>query len=100
MSTELTALVVAVRAPQLSCLISVLSTCCVFNFLQPLDEALKTELETALKSFLKQGEKLLLTTKVDPAIIGGMIVSIGDKYVDMSIASKVKKYTDIITAVV
>jgi F-type H+-transporting ATPase subunit O len=29
-----------------------------------------------------------------------MIISIGDKYVDMSIASKVKKYADIITAVV
>jgi len=71
-----------------------------FNFLQPLDDALKTELEASLKSFLKQGEKLLLTTKVDPAIIGGMIVSVGDKYVDMSIASKVKKYSDIITAVV
>jgi F-type H+-transporting ATPase subunit O len=61
---------------------------------------LKAELETALKSFLKQGQKLLLTVKVDPAIIGGLVVSIGDKYVDMSIASKIKKYTDIITAAV
>jgi F-type H+-transporting ATPase subunit O len=72
----------------------------VFDFLQPLDDALKTDLESALKSFLKQGEKLLLTVKVDPEIIGGMIVSIGDKYVDMSIASKVKRYTDVITAAV
>ena len=72
----------------------------MFNFLQPLDDASKTELEAALKSFLKQGEKLLLTVKVDPEIIGGMIVSVGDKYVDMSIASKVKKYTDIITAAI
>jgi F-type H+-transporting ATPase subunit O len=61
---------------------------------------LKGELETALKSFLKQGQKLLLTVKVDPAIIGGLVVSIGDKYVDMSIASKIKKYTDVITAAV
>lgn len=72
----------------------------MFDFLQPLDDALKTDLESALKSFLKQGEKLLLTVKVDPEIIGGMIVSIGDKYVDMSIASKVKRYTDVITAAV
>jgi F-type H+-transporting ATPase subunit O len=70
------------------------------SFLQPLDDALKTELEAALKSFLQQGQKLLLTVKVDPAIIGGLVVSIGDKYVDMSIASKIKKYTDIITAAV
>nr|AGM32184.1 putative ATP synthase oligomycin sensitivity conferral protein [Coptotermes formosanus] len=73
---------------------------CEVTTAKPLDDASKTELEAALKSFLKQGEKLLLTVKVDPAIIGGMIVSIGDKYVDMSIASKVKKYTDIITAAV
>ena len=33
--------------------------------------------------------------KVDPAIIGGMVVSIGDKFADMSIASKMKKYTDL-----
>lgn len=61
---------------------------------------MKTELEAALKSFLKQGQKLLLTVKVDPAIIGGLVVSIGDKYVDMSIASKIKKYSDVITAAV
>ena len=36
--------------------------------------------------------------KVDPAIIGGMVVSIGDKYADMSIATKMKKYTDLIKA--
>ena len=36
--------------------------------------------------------------KVDPAIIGGMVVSIGDKFADMSIASKMKKYTDLIQA--
>jgi F-type H+-transporting ATPase subunit O len=41
-----------------------------------------------------------LTAKVDSSIIGGMIISIGDKYVDMSVASKVKKYTDIISAAV
>lgn len=27
-----------------------------------------------------------------------MVVSIGDKYVDMSIASKIKKYTELISA--
>ncbi len=36
--------------------------------------------------------------KVDPAIIGGMVVSIGDKYADMSIATKMNKYTDLIKA--
>ncbi|XP_068633848.1 ATP synthase subunit O, mitochondrial [Battus philenor] len=65
---------------------------------KPLDEAQKQSLEAALKKFLKGKESLKLTAKVDPSLIGGMIVSIGDKYVDMSVASKVKKYTELISA--
>ncbi len=57
---------------------------------------MQKEVETAINSFLKQGEKSLIDYKVDPNIIGGMIVSVGDKYVDMSMASKLKKYEDII----
>ncbi|XP_046670408.1 ATP synthase subunit O, mitochondrial [Homalodisca vitripennis] len=64
---------------------------CEVTTAKPLDDATKQELQAALKSFAKKGENILLQTKVDPNIIGGMIVSIGDKYVDMSIASKIKK---------
>ena len=67
---------------------------------KPLDADNKGKLESALKAFLKQGQTILLTTKVDPSIIGGMVVSIGDKYVDMSVSSKIKKYTDVINAAV
>ncbi|CAD6227799.1 GSCOCG00006258001-RA-CDS [Cotesia congregata] len=70
---------------------------CEVTTSKPLDAESKTKLESALKLFLTKGQTLLLTTKVDPSIIGGMVVSIGDKYVDMSIASKVKKYSDIIS---
>lgn len=63
---------------------------------KPLDADTKSKLESALKGFLKKGQTILLTVKVDPSIIGGMLVSIGDKYVDMSVASKVKRYTDLI----
>lgn len=65
---------------------------------KPLDADTKGKLESALKGFLKKGQTILLTAKVDPTIIGGMVVSIGDKYVDMSVASKIKKYTDLIQA--
>lgn len=34
----------------------------------------------------------------DPAILGGMIVSIGDKYVDMSTKTKIQKLTKLIKA--
>lgn len=52
------------------------------------------------QKFLKGNETIQLTAKVDPSLIGGMVVSIGDKYVDMSVASKVKKYTELISAAV
>lgn len=67
---------------------------------KPLDADMKNKLESALKGFLKKGQTILLTTKVDPSIIGGMLVSIGDKYVDMSVASKIKRYSDLIQATV
>lgn len=67
---------------------------------KPLEGALKTELEAALKGFLSKGQSIKLTTRTDPTIISGMIVSIGDKYVDMSTSSKIKKYSDIIQAAV
>lgn len=65
---------------------------------KPLDADMKSKLEKALKGFLSKNQSILLTTKIDPTILGGMIVSIGDKYVDMSVASKIKKYSDIIAS--
>ncbi|CAD7093736.1 unnamed protein product [Hermetia illucens] len=65
---------------------------------KPLDDSQRKQLESALKAFLQKNESIQLTARVDPNIIGGMIVSIGDKYVDMSIASKVKMYSELITA--
>lgn len=85
---------------------------------KPLDSSQSKQLESALKvatfdvkklmsshfmtpplvlqSFLKPNETLKITSRVDPSIIGGLVVSIGDKYVDMSTATKVKLYTDVI----
>lgn len=63
---------------------------------KPLDSAQLSQLEQALKKFVSAKETIQLTTKVDPTIMGGMVVSIGDKYIDMSIASKVKKYSEVL----
>lgn len=65
-----------------------------------LDQALQQELDAALKAFVKKGQTIKLTTRIDPSIIGGMIVSIGDKYVDMSTAAKVKKYSELIKSAI
>ncbi|XP_048834661.1 LOW QUALITY PROTEIN: ATP synthase subunit O, mitochondrial [Brienomyrus brachyistius] len=68
---------------------------CSVTTAQPLDEANLAELKTALNGFLQKGEMLKLETKSDPSILGGMIVSIGDKYVDMSTKTKIQKLTNI-----
>jgi F-type H+-transporting ATPase subunit O len=59
---------------------------------------MQKEVEATIGLFLQKGEKSKVGYKVDPAIMGGMVVSIGDKYADMSIATKMKKYTEIIQA--
>lgn len=67
---------------------------------KPLDSSQRSALESALKKFLKPNENIKLTAKVDPSIIGGLVVSIGDKYVDLSVASKVNKYKELISLAV
>lgn len=69
---------------------------CTVTTAKPLDQNYLKELRTTLEGFLKKGEVLQLETKVDPSLIGGMVVNIGDKYVDMSTASKIKLYTNLI----
>jgi len=70
---------------------------CEVTTAKALDAAGLKEVTATLQAFVAKGESIKLNTKVDPAIIGGMKVSIGDKYVDMSIASKIKKYTSVIS---
>ncbi|XP_071773073.1 ATP synthase peripheral stalk subunit OSCP, mitochondrial-like [Centroberyx gerrardi] len=69
---------------------------CSVTTAQPLDEANLADLKVALKGFLQKGETIKLETKSDPSILGGMIVSIGDKYVDMSTKTKIQKITKLI----
>ncbi|XP_042208033.1 ATP synthase subunit O, mitochondrial-like [Homarus americanus] len=69
---------------------------CEVTTAKPLDAIMKKELESSLKAFLQPGESLQLTLKVDPSIIGGMLVSVGDKYIDMSMATKINRYTGLL----
>uniref|UniRef100_A0A8C1JAR2 ATP synthase peripheral stalk subunit OSCP, mitochondrial n=1 Tax=Cyprinus carpio TaxID=7962 RepID=A0A8C1JAR2_CYPCA len=69
---------------------------CSVTTAQPLDEANLAELKVALNGFLTKGETIKLETKSDPSILGGMIVSIGDKYADMSTKTKIQKLTKLI----
>merc|ERR1711976_49775 len=69
---------------------------CTVKTAKPLERNQMKDLEAALKLFLKKGENLQLSVEVDPALVGGMTVNIGDKFVDMSIAAKIKKYSTLI----
>ncbi|XP_049641775.1 ATP synthase subunit O, mitochondrial [Suncus etruscus] len=64
---------------------------CTVTTASALDEATLSELKTVLQSFLSKSQVLKLEVKTDPSIMGGMIVRIGEKYVDMSARSKIQK---------
>eukprot|EP00063_Salmo_salar_P093877 XP_014068712.1 PREDICTED: ATP synthase subunit O, mitochondrial-like isoform X2 [Salmo salar] len=68
---------------------------CTVSTTQPLDAANLKDLRVALNGFLAKGEMLKLETKSDPSILGGMTVSIRDKYVYMSTETKIQKLTKI-----
>uniref|UniRef100_H0Y1G0 ATP synthase peripheral stalk subunit OSCP, mitochondrial n=1 Tax=Otolemur garnettii TaxID=30611 RepID=H0Y1G0_OTOGA len=64
---------------------------CTVTTASPLEEATLTELKTVLESVLGQGQILKLEVKTDPAIMGGMIVRIGEKYVGTSAKTETEK---------
>jgi len=69
---------------------------CTVTTAKPLDNAMTAEVTKVLGAFLKEGQKAHTSFAVDASIIGGMVVSIGDKFVDMSMATKLAKYSEII----
>ncbi|ESN98321.1 hypothetical protein HELRODRAFT_185866 [Helobdella robusta] len=69
---------------------------CTVTTAKALEAAHLKDLKTALDSFVEKGQVIQLETKVDPSIIGGMVVNIGDKYIDMSMSTKIKTYTELI----
>ncbi|CAN0043402.1 unnamed protein product [Discosporangium mesarthrocarpum] len=56
---------------------------------EPLSPAQEKSLATALKTQVGAGKTVSLTTEVNPALVGGLTVQIGDKFLDLSIASKI-----------
>lgn len=65
---------------------------CTVYTAHPVDEQTKKSIEDALRGFTSK--KLLIESKVDPTIVGGLVVDFGDSYIDMSIRSRLKSYTD------
>ncbi|KAI8992518.1 OSCP/delta subunit of ATPase [Pilobolus umbonatus] len=49
------------------------------------------------KSTLADGKKLLVSNKVKPDILGGLMVEIGDKSIDLTVSTKLAKLNKLIT---
>ncbi|KAF8543784.1 OSCP/delta subunit of ATPase [Trichophaea hybrida] len=64
-----------------------------------LDIKAMSRLETAISKsqFVGQGQKLKAINKVDPSIMGGLVVEIGDRTIDLSISSKMAKLNKLLT---
>ncbi|KAL7078253.1 hypothetical protein ACQ4LE_002018 [Meloidogyne hapla] len=58
---------------------------------EPLNKKQEQSLKSALASFANAGQELNISFGVKPSLIGGMVVTIDDKYLDLSMASKIKK---------
>ena len=37
------------------------------------------------------GAKMTIETRIDPSLINGMTIEVGDKYIDLSVSSQLKK---------
>ncbi|CAH0521983.1 unnamed protein product [Peronospora belbahrii] len=57
----------------------------------PLTKAQLDQVKKALAARVEKDEKLLLETVVDPEILGGLKVQIGNYFIDLSLATKIDK---------
>jgi len=66
-----------------------------------LDDKLIKRLEAAIaKSEYSQGKKLKTVTKVNPDILGGLVVEIGERTIDLSVSGKISRLNKLLTETV
>ena len=58
---------------------------------EPLAAAAKDAIAKAMKSQVPADKTVVLQTKVDPSILGGLQVQIGDQFLDLSIKSRIEE---------
>jgi len=71
----------------------------VITSAQPLDQKILQRLEAAISKsqYIGQGKKLKVSNKVDQDILGGLVVEIGDRTIDLSVSSKMAKLNKLLT---
>ena len=55
-------------------------------------------LQESMKGYIAEGQTLSLTTEVDPSILGGLRVQVGDRYIDLSISTKINRIQGVLSA--
>ncbi|KAJ8099873.1 OSCP/delta subunit of ATPase [Lipomyces tetrasporus] len=68
----------------------------------PLDSKVLSRIESAIakSQFVGNGKKLKVSNKVNPDILGGLIVEVGDRTVDLSMSSKISRLNALINEAV
>ena len=61
-----------------------------------LSAAQKKSLEKSLGSFMSKGSKVSISYTVKPEILGGLIVDVGDKHINMSILSRIQQLQQVL----
>lgn len=66
---------------------------------QPLDRRTLNRLEAAVSksSYIEAGQKLKVTNTVNSDIVGGLVVEIGDRTIDLSVSSRIAKMNKLLT---
>jgi len=67
---------------------------------EDLSKAQTSSLEKSLGSMLTKGQSLTMSVKTDASILGGLVVEIGDKHVDLSILSRITKLQNELNAAI
>lgn len=57
----------------------------------PLNKAQTAAVNEAMKSQFPKGAKVVLKTEVNPSIMGGLQIQIGDKFLDLSVGSRIEE---------
>ncbi|KAH7913888.1 OSCP, subunit 5 of the stator stalk of mitochondrial F1F0 ATP synthase [Hygrophoropsis aurantiaca] len=64
----------------------------------PLPKDISSRLETVLKQSqaAQQAKTLKITNKVNPSVLGGIVVDFGDKSIDLSVSSRINKLNNLL----
>merc|ERR1711920_1188857 len=68
----------------------------VIELFEKIMSAERGEVQAVLSTHIGKDETLVLETRVDPEILGGLTVEVGDKQIDLSLASKMNKIHQIL----